>query len=260
MGLTSRAGVVPLSLLADIAGPMTRTRGGRGRRVPGDRRRGSRTIPPRRRRADAPIPNYAQSLAARRTARARASASCARPTSATRPIPKSSTVFMAAVEDLKRAGATIVDPVRVDLGRRAPARRARARAAASSTTSTAISRRTAIACRCTRSRRSSARAGSTRRSKRGCSRRRTGRRTDPTRRRARRKRSIASAFRAAVAKTMDARQARRVRLSDVEQPAAADRRPEHAARRQQPGVLADDRAGRRSTCRWATRAARCRRA
>ena len=36
-------------------------------------------------------------------------------------------------------------------------------------------------------------------------------------------------------------QARRVRLSDVEQPAAPDRRPEHAARRQQPGVLADDR-------------------
>ncbi len=36
-------------------------------------------------------------------------------------------------------------------------------------------------------------------------------------------------------------EARCVRLPDVEQPAAADRRPEHAARRQQPVLLADDR-------------------
>ena len=49
------------------------------------------------------------------------------------------------------------------------------------------------------------------------------------------------AFRGAVAKTMDDRQTGRVRLSDVEQPAAPDRRSQHPARRQQPGVLADDR-------------------
>ena len=50
--------------------------------------------------------------------------------------------------------------------------------------------------------------------------------------------------RAAVLKTMDGRDAGRVRLSDVEQPAAAHRRPEHAARRQQPVLLADDRLSR----------------
>ena len=99
---------------------------------------------------------------------------------------------MAAIEDLKRAGATIVDPARVELADGAARRRAPASAAASSTTSTATSRPRGIACRCTRSRRSSARGGSIRRSRRGCARRRRARRTDPTRRRARRKRSTAT--------------------------------------------------------------------
>ena len=48
-------------------------------------------------------------------------------------------------------------------------------------------------------------------------------------------------YRTAVAETMKAHELAGVRLPDVEQSAAADRRPEHAARRQQPGVLADDR-------------------
>ena len=47
--------------------------------------------------------------------------------------------------------------------------------------------------------------------------------------------------RAAVLKAMDAETARRLRLPDVEQPAAAHRRSEHAARRQQPVLLTDHR-------------------
>ena len=54
-------------------------------------------------------------------------------------------VFMAAVEDMKRAGAIVVDPARVDLEQHS-ARRASAPAAASSTTSTASSPRTATTC------------------------------------------------------------------------------------------------------------------
>ena len=46
-----------------------------------------------------------------------------------------------------------------------------------------------------------------------------------------------------------------IRLSDLEQPAAPDRRSEYAARRQQPVLLADHGLPRRSRCRWATRAA-----
>ena len=89
-------------------------------------------------------------------------------------------VFMAALEDLKRAGAAIVDPARVELDavRRAAGRRRRA--AASSTTSTAIWPRRAIACRCTRSTRSSGRGGSIRRSQRAAAnRRRSGAENGP---------------------------------------------------------------------------------
>jgi amidase len=113
MGLTSRAGVIPLSMLADIAGPMTRTVedatavfqviAGEDPDDPVTAASRSRTIP-----------NYAQSLqrdglkGARigilRQAYERDSTD-----------PEAVDVFMAAVEDLKRAGATIVDPVRVVL-------------------------------------------------------------------------------------------------------------------------------------------------
>ena len=50
--------------------------------------------------------------------------------------------------------------------------------------------------------------------------------------------------RAAVLKTMEAREAGCLRLSDLEQPAAAHRRSQHSARRQQPVLLADDRVSR----------------
>ena len=89
MGLTSRAGVLPLNLLADIAGPMARTVEDAVEGLPGDRGRGSRTIrspPPRRRifrRTTLP------SLRPQRTARRASSACCVRPTSARRPTPKS---------------------------------------------------------------------------------------------------------------------------------------------------------------------------
>ena len=177
--------------------------GGRGRGVPGGRRRGSRRSGDARRRADARSPTT-RSRSCATDSRARASACCGRPTSATTTDPEDRRGLHGRGRgpetrrrDDRRSGARRARPT-------CAGRRAAARAAASSTTSTAISRRTAIACRCRRSRRSSARASSIRRSKRACSRRRTGRRTDPRRRRARRKRTIASAFRAAVAKTMDA--------------------------------------------------------
>src|SRR5579872_2713698 len=113
MGLTSRAGVIPLSVLADIAGPMTRTVedaaavfqviAGEDPDDPATAAAHGRTIP-----------NYAQSLqrdglkGARigilRQAYERDSAD-----------PEALEVFTNAIADLKLAGATIVDPVRVDL-------------------------------------------------------------------------------------------------------------------------------------------------
>ena len=51
---------------------------------------------------------------------------------------------------------------------------------------------------------------------------------------------VRDALREAVATHDGSSAARRARLSDVEQPAAIDRRSQHAGRRQQPGLLADD--------------------
>jgi Asp-tRNA(Asn)/Glu-tRNA(Gln) amidotransferase A subunit family amidase len=113
MGLTSRAGVVPLNLLADIAGPMTRTVedavtvfqviAGEDPDDPATAAGRGRTIP-----------DYRQSLQRDGLKGARIGI--------LRQVYERATtdaeivdVFMAAVEDLKRAGATIVDPVRVDL-------------------------------------------------------------------------------------------------------------------------------------------------
>jgi amidase len=113
MGLTSRAGVVPLSLLADVAGPMTRTVedavavfqviAGEDPDDPATAASHGRTIP-----------DYKQSLqrdglkGARigilRQAYERDSAD-----------PEIVDAFMTAIDDLKRAGATIVDPSRVAL-------------------------------------------------------------------------------------------------------------------------------------------------
>jgi amidase len=113
MGLTSRAGVVPLSLLADIAGPMTRTVADAVavfQVIAGEDPDDPATAAVRGR----PIPSYAQSLQRDGLKGARLGIlrqAYERETTD----PEIVDVFMAAVEDLKRAGATIVDPARVEL-------------------------------------------------------------------------------------------------------------------------------------------------
>jgi amidase len=113
MGLTSRAGVVPLSLLADVAGPMTRTVADAVavfQVVVGSDRDDPATAASQGR----PVPTYAQSLQ-------RDGLKGARIGILRQAYERDSTdaevvdVFMAAVEDLRRAGAVIVDPARVDL-------------------------------------------------------------------------------------------------------------------------------------------------
>jgi hypothetical protein len=112
MGLTSRAAwcrsaCSPTSRADDAHGRR------RGRRVPGDR--GEDPDDPATAAAQGrPIPNYAQSLQRDGLKGARIGIlrqAYERETTD----PEIVDVFMAAVEDLKRAGAVIVDPVRVDL-------------------------------------------------------------------------------------------------------------------------------------------------
>jgi amidase len=124
MGLTSRSGVAPLNLLADIAGPMTRTLEDAvtvfqviagpdpddpvtvaGTPI-------ARAFSPEGRPAQ--LPNYLASLQksglkGRRIGILRQAYE--RDTTDSEIV----AVFMAAVEQMKQAGATIVDPVRVDL-------------------------------------------------------------------------------------------------------------------------------------------------
>jgi len=113
MGLTSRAGVVPLNLLADIAGPMTRTLEDAVavfQAIAGEDPDDPATAASHGRA----IPDYRQAL--RRDALKGAHIGILR-----QAYERDTTdaevvdVFMAAVKDLERAGATIVDPVRVDL-------------------------------------------------------------------------------------------------------------------------------------------------
>ena len=124
MGLTSRGGVIPLSVLADIAGPMTRsvadavavfqvivgpdpddpftTAGTLEARLFSPGNRPGTTV------------KYADSLVRDGLKGARIGIlrqAYERDTTD----PEIVQVFMAAVEDLKRAGATVVDPARVDL-------------------------------------------------------------------------------------------------------------------------------------------------
>ena len=113
MGLTSRSGVIPLSLLADIAGPMARTVEDAVAvfqvivgEDPGD--------PLTAASHGRAIPDYRQSLQRDGLKGARIGIlrqAYERDTTD----PEVVEVFLAAIEDLKRAGATIVDPVRVDL-------------------------------------------------------------------------------------------------------------------------------------------------
>ena len=113
MGLTSRAGVIPLSLLADIAGPMTRTVEDAARVLqviagadPDD--------PVTAAARDHPQPDYVAALdrdGLRGAVIGVLRQAYERPTAD----PEVISVFTRAVEDLRRAGATIVDPATVDL-------------------------------------------------------------------------------------------------------------------------------------------------
>ena len=113
MGLTSRAGVMPLSLLADIAGPITRTVEDAVavfQVIVGEDPDDPATAASRGR----PRENYAAALQRDGLKGARIGVlrqAYERDTTD----PEIVAVFMAAVEDLKRAGATIVDPARVPL-------------------------------------------------------------------------------------------------------------------------------------------------
>jgi amidase len=112
MGLTSRAGVFPLSLLADIAGPMARTVADAVavfQLVVGEDPNDAATAASRGRT----IPRYADALRADALRATRVGVlrqAYERDTTD----PEIVQVFMAAVEDLRRAGATIVDPATVE--------------------------------------------------------------------------------------------------------------------------------------------------
>jgi Asp-tRNA(Asn)/Glu-tRNA(Gln) amidotransferase A subunit family amidase len=112
MGLTSRAGVLPLNLLADIAGPMARTVADAVAVF--QVIAGSDPDDPVTSAATAHLPqNYAASLVAGGLEGARIGVlrfAYERPTTD----PEIVDVFMRAVGDLRKAGATIVDPGVVD--------------------------------------------------------------------------------------------------------------------------------------------------
>ena len=112
MGLTSRAGVVPLNLLADIAGPMTRTLTDAvavfqviAGHDPDD--------PVTAAARDRAIPTYASSLRRDGLNGARIGVLRQAYESETTD-PEIVKVFEAALADMRKAGAIIVDPVRVD--------------------------------------------------------------------------------------------------------------------------------------------------
>jgi amidase len=112
MGLTSRAGVFPLNLLADIAGPMGRTVADVTavfQVVAGEDPNDAATAAARGRQT----PNYAQAL--RRDAlRGMRIGILRQAYERDSTDPEVVQVFMRAVEDLKLAGATIVDPATVE--------------------------------------------------------------------------------------------------------------------------------------------------
>jgi amidase len=112
MGLTSRAGVMPLNLLADIAGPMARTVADAVavfQVIVGEDPADPATSAARGR----PTENYASALVRDGLRGARVGVlrqAYERDTTDAEIVE----VFMGAVADLRRAGATIVDPVRID--------------------------------------------------------------------------------------------------------------------------------------------------
>ena len=112
MGLTSRAGVIPLSLLADIAGPMARTVEDAAKvfqLVAGEDADDAVTAAARTHLA----PDYTAALdrdGLRGAVIGVLRQAYERPTTD----PEIVDIFMRAVEDLRRAGATIVDPATVE--------------------------------------------------------------------------------------------------------------------------------------------------
>jgi Asp-tRNA(Asn)/Glu-tRNA(Gln) amidotransferase A subunit family amidase len=112
MGLTSRAGVFPLNLLADIAGPMARTVTDAAavfQVVAGEDADDPATAAARGRA----IPRYAEALdaAALRSSRIGVLRQAYERDTTD---PEIVQVFLRAVDDLRRAGATIVDPATID--------------------------------------------------------------------------------------------------------------------------------------------------
>ena len=102
-------------------------------------------------------------------------------------------------------------------------------------------RRSATRRRCIRSTRSSSRDASTPRFRRGSSRAQASDDVPGETAGCRSRDEFREKLRAAVLTLMDRPAARRADLSDVEQPAAPHRRPQHAGRRQQPVLLAEHR-------------------
>ena len=112
MGLTSRAGVVPLSLLADIAGPITRTVEDAVavfQAIAGEDPDDPVTAASRGRVQQ----NYAAFLVRDGLKGARLGI-LRQAYERTTTDPEIADVFRAAIEDLRRAGATVVDPARVE--------------------------------------------------------------------------------------------------------------------------------------------------
>ena len=114
MGLTSRAGVIPLSFLADIAGPMTRTVEDAVavfQVIVGEDPEDPVTERSRGRK----IPNYADSLRRDGLKGARIGVLRQAYERAKQPVDADIvTVFTKALDDLKAAGATVVDPVAIE--------------------------------------------------------------------------------------------------------------------------------------------------
>jgi amidase len=115
MGLTSRAGVIPLSYLADVAGPMTRTVADAAavfQVIVGE----DPDDPVTARSHGRPVPNYSASLVRDGLKGARIGVLHQAYERSTLPVDDEiAKVFAKAIEDLKAAGAEIVDPAPVDL-------------------------------------------------------------------------------------------------------------------------------------------------
>ncbi len=112
MGLTSRAGVFPLSLLADIAGPMGRTVADVAavfQVIVGEDPNDAVTAGARGRA----IPNYSAGLS-REALRGKRIGVLRQAYERDTTDPEIVQVFMRAVEDLKRAGAIVVDPATIE--------------------------------------------------------------------------------------------------------------------------------------------------